>query len=31
MMNIAFCMPDEGYIQGLLEIAHKHGALLDHG
>jgi glutamate-1-semialdehyde 2,1-aminomutase len=28
MMNIAFCMPDEGYIQGLLEIAHKHGALL---
>src|ERR1022692_3970811 len=28
MMNIAFCMPDEGYIHGLLEIAHKHGALL---
>jgi glutamate-1-semialdehyde 2,1-aminomutase len=28
MMNIAFCMPDEGYLQGLLEIAHKHGALL---
>src|ERR1700735_4310171 len=28
MMNIGFCMPDEGYLQGLLEIAHKHGALL---
>jgi glutamate-1-semialdehyde 2,1-aminomutase len=28
MMNIAFCMPDEGYIGGLLEIAHKHCALL---
>jgi len=28
MMNIAFCMPDEGYLQSLLEIAHKHGALL---
>ena len=28
MMNIAFCMPDEGYIHRLLETAHKHGALL---
>ena len=28
MMNIAFCMPDEGYLQGLLDIAHKHGALM---
>jgi glutamate-1-semialdehyde 2,1-aminomutase len=28
MMNIAFCMPDEGYLQSLLEITHKHGALL---
>jgi len=28
MMNIAFCMPDDGYLKSLLEIAHKHGALL---
>jgi glutamate-1-semialdehyde 2,1-aminomutase len=27
MMNIAFCMPDEGYLQGLHDIARKHGAL----
>jgi glutamate-1-semialdehyde 2,1-aminomutase len=27
MMNIAFCMPDEGYLQGLHAIARKHGAL----
>jgi glutamate-1-semialdehyde 2,1-aminomutase len=28
MMNIAFCMPDEGYLQGLREITRRHGALL---
>ncbi len=27
MMNIAFCMPDEGYLQGLRELTRKHGAL----
>jgi glutamate-1-semialdehyde 2,1-aminomutase len=27
MMNIAFCMPDEGYLQALHDIARKHGAL----
>jgi glutamate-1-semialdehyde 2,1-aminomutase len=28
MMNIAFCMPDEGYLQGLREITARRGALL---
>jgi glutamate-1-semialdehyde 2,1-aminomutase len=28
MMNIAFCMPDEGYLQGLREVTRKHGAML---
>jgi glutamate-1-semialdehyde 2,1-aminomutase len=28
MMNIAFCMPDSGYLQGLLEITRRNGALL---
>ena len=28
MMNIAFCMPDEGYLQGLREITRRHGGLL---
>ena len=28
MMNIAFCMPDEGYLQGLRDITRRHGALL---
>jgi len=28
MMNIAFCMPDEGYLQGLRRITARHGALL---
>src|SRR5208283_3391926 len=28
MMNIAFCMPDEGYLAGLREITKRHGALL---
>jgi glutamate-1-semialdehyde 2,1-aminomutase len=28
MMNIAFCMPDDGYLQGLREITARHGALL---
>jgi glutamate-1-semialdehyde 2,1-aminomutase len=27
MMNIAFCMPDEGYLQSLAELAAKHGTL----
>jgi glutamate-1-semialdehyde 2,1-aminomutase len=27
MMNIAFCMPDEGYLSGLSEICRKNGAL----
>jgi glutamate-1-semialdehyde 2,1-aminomutase len=27
MMNIAFCMPDAGYLQALHDIARKHGAL----
>jgi len=27
MMNIAFCMPDEGYLQGLAALATKYGAL----
>jgi glutamate-1-semialdehyde 2,1-aminomutase len=27
MMNIAFCMPDEGYLQGLRDITRKHGAM----
>jgi glutamate-1-semialdehyde 2,1-aminomutase len=27
MMNIAFCMPDEGYLPALRELARKHGAL----
>lgn len=27
MMNIAFCMPDEGYLQGLREITKRNGAL----
>jgi glutamate-1-semialdehyde 2,1-aminomutase len=27
MMNIAFCMPDEGYLQGLRNITRKHGAM----
>jgi glutamate-1-semialdehyde 2,1-aminomutase len=27
MMNIAFCMPDEGYLQGLREICRKNGAM----
>ncbi len=28
MMNIAFCMPDEGYLQGLRALTTRHGALL---
>ena len=28
MMNIVFCMPDEGYLQGLREITRRHGAAL---
>ncbi len=28
MMNIAFCMPDDGYLQGLRQITARHGALL---
>jgi len=28
MMNIAFCMPDEGYLQGLRDITKRHGAML---
>lgn len=28
MMNIAFCMPDDGYLQGLRQLTKKHGALL---
>jgi glutamate-1-semialdehyde 2,1-aminomutase len=28
MMNIAFCMPDSGYLQGLREITRRNGALL---
>jgi len=28
MMNIAFCMPDDGYLQGLREITKRYGALL---
>jgi len=27
MMNIGFCMPDEGYLQGLREICRKNGAM----
>jgi glutamate-1-semialdehyde 2,1-aminomutase len=27
MMNIAFCMPDPGYLQGLHDLAKKYGAL----
>ena len=27
MMNIAFCMPDVGYLQGLREITRRHGAM----
>ncbi len=27
MMNIAFCMPDEGYLQGLRELSKRYGAL----
>jgi glutamate-1-semialdehyde 2,1-aminomutase len=27
MMNIAFCMPDEGYLRGLRDLCKKHGAL----
>lgn len=28
MMNIAFCMPDEGYLQGLRALTQKDGAML---
>jgi glutamate-1-semialdehyde 2,1-aminomutase len=28
MMNVAFVMPDEGYLQGLRDITKKHGAML---
>ena len=28
MMNIAFCMPDEGYLQALHDVARRNGALL---
>ena len=28
MMNIAFCMPDDGYLQGLRDITRRHGAML---
>jgi glutamate-1-semialdehyde 2,1-aminomutase len=28
MMNIAFCMPDDGYLKGLRDITTRHGALL---
>ena len=27
MMNIALCMPDEGYLQGVREITKRHGAM----
>lgn len=27
MMNIAFCMPDDGYLQGLSDLTKKYGAL----
>lgn len=27
MMNIAFCMPDEGYLNSLRDLCRKHGAL----
>lgn len=27
MMNIAFCMPDDGYLQGVHKLAKKYGAL----
>jgi glutamate-1-semialdehyde 2,1-aminomutase len=27
MMNIAFCMPDEGYLQGVREITRRYGAM----
>src|SRR6266849_3197006 len=28
MMNIGIVLPDEGYLAGVLELAHRHGALL---
>jgi glutamate-1-semialdehyde 2,1-aminomutase len=28
MMNIGICQPDPGYLQGLADLLHKHGALL---
>ena len=28
MMNIGIVLPEEGYLAGVLELAHKHGALL---
>lgn len=28
MMNIGFCLPDEGYLQGLREITSRYGAML---
>jgi glutamate-1-semialdehyde 2,1-aminomutase len=28
MMNVGICMPQEGYLQGLRELATRHGALL---
>jgi glutamate-1-semialdehyde 2,1-aminomutase len=28
MMNIAFCMPDQGYLQGLRDITSRRGAML---
>ncbi|HEY8677652.1 MAG TPA: aspartate aminotransferase family protein [Candidatus Dormibacteraeota bacterium] len=28
MMNIGIVLPEDGYLQGVLDLAHKHGALL---
>src|SRR5213076_2367652 len=28
MMNIGIVLPDDGYLAGVLELAHRHGALL---
>ena len=27
MMNIGIVLPDDGYLAGMVEIAHRHGAL----
>jgi glutamate-1-semialdehyde 2,1-aminomutase len=28
MMNVGFVLPDPGYLQGVIDIAHRHGALV---